>query len=151
MSDQPIRSFEVAPVPKTGFIGRLFGRVPPETAFVEVRNILATTTFEQVRDSDIAGVLAKAKLLCRDVTKELAGIFEHAALLLSADRELSDRDRRGLATLQRAFELTDDEAANAMESAVGQIFERTMREALSDGTFTEKRRLASKRPQKLSA
>jgi hypothetical protein len=27
-------------------IGRLFGRVPRETAFVEVRNILATTPFE---------------------------------------------------------------------------------------------------------
>ncbi|OFW28584.1 MAG: hypothetical protein A3H97_05075 [Acidobacteria bacterium RIFCSPLOWO2_02_FULL_65_29] len=137
MSDQPIRGFEVALAPKAGILGRLFGRVPRETAFVEVRNILAATPFEQVRESDIAGALAKAKLLCRDATKELAGIFEHAALLVTVDRELSDGDRRGLFALQRAFELTDAEAASAIESAVGQIFERTMREALSDGTFTE--------------
>lgn len=69
--------------------------------------------------------------------KELTGIFEHAALLVTADRELSDGDRVGLAVLQRAFELTEAEAASAIESAVGQIFERTMREALADGTFTE--------------
>jgi hypothetical protein len=137
MSDQPIRSFEVAPAPKAGLIGRLFGRVPREAAFVEVRNILATTPFEQVRESDIATALAKAKVLCRDVTKELAAIFEHAALLLTVDRELSESDRRGLAAIQRAFELTDSEAASAIESAVGQVFERTMRHALSAGTFTE--------------
>src|SRR5688500_1345418 len=102
MSDQPIRGFEVSPTPKAGMIGRLFGRVPRETAFIEVRNILATIPFEQVRKSDIAGALAKAKLLCRDATKELAGIFEHAALLVTVDSELSDADRRGLAALQRA-------------------------------------------------
>ena len=137
MSDQPIRHFEVALTPKVGMIGRLFGRVPREAAFVEVRNILATTPFEQVRESEIAGALAKAKLLCRDATKELAAIFEHAALLVTVDLELSDGDRRGLAAIQRAFELTDAEAVSAIESAVGQIFERTMREALSDGKFTE--------------
>lgn len=137
MSDRPIRHFEVKSAPKAGIIGRLFGRVPRETAFVEVRNILATTPFEEVRESDIAGALAKAKLLCREATKELTVIFEHAALLAAADRELSDSDRRGLRALQRAFELTNAEAASAVESAVGQIFERTMREALSDGTFTE--------------
>jgi hypothetical protein len=121
-------------------IARLFGRVPREVAFVEVRNILATTPLEQVRGSDIAGALAKAKLHCRDATKELTGIFEHAALLVTLDRELSDADRRGLAAIQRAFELTDAEAASAIESAVGQVFERTMREALSDGRFTEQER-----------
>jgi len=137
MSDQPIQGFEVAPVAKAGLIGRLLRRVPRAAAFVEVRNILATTPLEQVRGSDIAGALAKAKLLCRHATRELTGIFEHAALLVAMDRELSDGDRRGLAALQQAFELTDAEAASAIESAVGQIFERTMREALSDGTFTE--------------
>jgi hypothetical protein len=142
MSDQPIRHFEVRAAPKAGLIGRLFGRVPREAAFVEVRNILATTPFEEVRERDIAGALAKAKLLCREATKELKVIFEHAALLSAADRELSDSDRRGLAALQRAFELTDAEAASAVESAVGQIFERTMREALSDGTFTEQEKVS---------
>lgn len=134
---EPIRPFQVAPVPKVGMIGRLLGRVPRETAFVEVRNILATSPFEQVRESDIAGALAKAKLLCRGATTELAAIFEQAALLLAVDRELSDADRRGLAAIQRAFELTDAEAASALESAVAQIFERTMRRALADRTFTE--------------
>jgi hypothetical protein len=137
MSDEPIRRFEVASPPKAGLIGRLFGRVSRESAFVEVRNILAATPFEQLRESEIAGALAKAKLSCRDANKELLGIFEHAVLLLTMDRELSDDDRRGLVALQRAFELTDDEAARARESAVGQSFERVMREALSDGTFTE--------------
>jgi hypothetical protein len=79
MSDKPIRHFEVKSAPKAGIIGRLFGRVPRETAFVEVRNILATTPFEEVRESDIAGALAKARLLCREATKELTGIFERAA------------------------------------------------------------------------
>lgn len=138
MPDQPIRNFEALPVPKPGLMSRLFGRMPREAAFVEIRNILATTPFEQVRESDIAAVLAKAKLLCRDVTKELTGIFEQAALLATVDRELSDADKRGLGALQRAFELTEAEAAAAIESAVGQIFEQAMREALADGTFTER-------------
>ena len=136
LPDQPIRKFEVLPLPKPGIMARLFGRMPREAAFLEIRNILATTPFEQVREGDIAGVLAKAKLVCRDTTKELAGIFEQAALLATMDRELTDSDRRGLATLQRAFELTEAEAAAAIESAIGQIFEQAMREALSDGRFS---------------
>jgi hypothetical protein len=139
MSDKPIRPFQVEQAPKAGLIGQLLGRVPRATAFVHIRNILATTPFEQVRQSDIVEVLARAKLRCRDVTKELSLIFEQAALLSAEDRELSETDRRGLVALQRAFELTDAEADAAIESAVGQIFERTLREALTDGTFTEQR------------
>lgn len=73
MTEQPIRGFEVAPTPKAGIIERLFGRVPRQAAFVEVRNILATTPFEQVRESDLTGALAKAKVRCRDATKNLPG------------------------------------------------------------------------------
>ena len=36
MADQPIRSFEVTPVPRVGFFGRLFGREPRAAAFVEL-------------------------------------------------------------------------------------------------------------------
>jgi AraC-like DNA-binding protein len=71
---------------------------------------------------------------------ELTRLFEHAVLVGAMDRELSADDRRGLGALQRAFELTEAEAATAIESAVGQIFERAMREALADGTFTEQER-----------
>lgn len=131
------------PVPTAGLVGRLLGRVPREAAFVEIRNILASKPFVEVRESEIADALAKATLLCRDATSELSAIFEQAALLTVVDREVSDADRRGLAALQRAFELTDEEAAAAIECAVSQAFERTMREALADGVFTpeEKKKL----------
>ncbi len=137
MPDDRFGRFEVKSPPKAGIIGRLLGRVPREAAFVEIRNILATTTLEQVQSADVSSALAKAKLGCRDVTKELLLIFEHAALLAVEDRALSEIDRRGLRSLQHAFELTDAEAASGMESAVGQVFERALREALSDAEFTE--------------
>jgi hypothetical protein len=100
MSDQPIRSFQVCARTKGRHDRASVRPSAARTAFVEVRNILATTPFEQVRDSDIGGALAKAKLLCRDATKELTEIFEQAALLATVDREVSDGDRRGLAALQ---------------------------------------------------
>lgn len=137
MSYRALSGFRIATVPKVGIIWRLIGRVPREVALVEVRNILATTPIEQVRGSDIAAALAKAKMHCRDATEELIAIFEHAAVLATMDIEFSDVDRRRLTSLQRAFELTDAEADRAIESAVGQIFEQTMREALADGTFTK--------------
>lgn len=140
MSDEPIRNFEVEAVPKVGMMSRLFGRVPREAAFVKIRNILATTPLAEIRKSDIEEALASAKLQYYDATKELTVIFEHAALLAVADRELSDIDRQGLATLQQAFELADYEASAAIESAVGQIFERVLRETLADGTFSEQKK-----------
>ena len=137
MSDKPIRPFEVESASKARLIGRLLGRAPRAAAFIEIRNILAKTPLENVRQSDIADALAKSKLRCQDVTKELSLIFEQAALLAAQDRVLSDADRRGLATLQRAFELTEAEAGSALENAVGQIFEQSLREALADGSFTD--------------
>ena len=137
MADQPIRSFQVTPVPRAGFFGWLFGRVPRAAAFVELRNLLATTPCAQVRASDVTAALARVKLDCRQAVPELSGIFEHAVLLAALDHSLTEADRHGLQNLQRAFELTDAEAAAAIESAVGLIYERTMREALLDGIFTE--------------
>ena len=54
MTDDLISPFEVEPIPKSGPVGRLFRRVPRQAAFVAVRNILATTPFESVRESDVA-------------------------------------------------------------------------------------------------
>jgi tellurite resistance protein len=109
--------------------------VPKAAAVVEIRNILATTAFDQVRESDIADVLAKAKLLPRDATPELSAIFEDAALLLTVDRELSDADRHSLDVLKRAFELTDAEANAAVERAVSTVYERALSKAIA-GEFT---------------
>ena len=140
MADEPIWSFEVLPVPRAGFIGRLFSWVPRAAAFVEVRNLLATTPYEQVRASDVTAALARVKLDCRRAVAELAVIFEHAVLLAALDRSLTEADRRGLLVLQHAFQLTDAEAATAIESAVGMIYERALREALLDNTFTDAER-----------
>jgi len=137
MSDEPIRPFKVETPPKAGLINRLLGRVPREVAFVEIRNILARTPLEKVREGDISAALARANVAPRKATGELRLIFEHAALLASDDEALSETDQQGLSALRRAFQLTDAEANSAIESAVGQIFERTMREALSDGKFTK--------------
>ena len=140
MADQPIRSFQVTPVPRAGFFGRLFGWVPRAAAFVEVRNLLATTPCAQVRASDVTAALTRVKLDCRQAVPELSGIFEHAVLLAALDHSLTEADRHGLQNLQRAFELTDAEAAAAIESAVGMIYERALREALLDNIFTDAER-----------
>jgi len=135
MADALIRAFQIAVVPRAGFLDKLRGRVPKAAAVVEIRNILATTAFDQVRESDIADVLAKTKLLPRDATPELSAIFEDAALALSVDRELSDADRHALDVLKRAFELTDAEADAAVERAVSTVYERALSEAIA-GEFT---------------
>lgn len=128
--------FVVAPLPKGNLFQRALGKRPREHAFVHVQNILATTPLHEVAESEIATALAGAQLLPRDATQELLPIFERAVTWLAADKELSVADRAGLAALQRAFELTDAEAAIAVEAVVGQVFEVAMRRALSDGTFT---------------
>ena len=131
-----LTAFQVAEIPRGGFVSRLLGGVSKEAVFVQIRNLLATTPFERVRESDVATILASGKLLPRQVATDLIGIFEQAVHILAADHELTGSDRHGLAGLQRAFELTDAEAAVAIEQAVGAIYERALREALADGEFT---------------
>ena len=142
MADDDPVGFTVSEPPKAGLFGRMLGRVPKEAAFVEIRNILATTPFDQVRPNDVASVLAKSKLTPRDVVAELQSVFEHAVLILAADRELGSSDRRTLSVLQRVFELTDEEAGAAIERAIGSVFQKAMREALADGKFTPAERQA---------
>lgn len=125
------------PVPRAGFFGRLFGWVPRAAAFVELRNLLATTPCADVQASDVTAALARVRLDCRSAVKELTAIFEQAVLLAALDHNLTEADRHGLQNVQRAFQLTDAEAAAAVESAVGLIYERSMREGLLDSIFTE--------------
>jgi len=135
MADDLSRAFQIAVVPKAGLLDKLRGRVPRAAAFVEIRNILATTAFDQVREIDITDFLVKTKLLPRDATPELSAIFEDAALALTGDREVSDADRHALDVLKRAFELTDPEADAAVERAVSTVYERDLRQAMA-GPFT---------------
>lgn len=44
MADQPIRSFEVTPLPRAGFFGPLFGRVPHAAVFVELLPLASCIT-----------------------------------------------------------------------------------------------------------
>jgi len=114
--------------------------LPREAAFVEIRNVLASKPFDQVQRDEVTAILARSRLVQRDVVQPLQVIFEHAVLTLAADRELSSADRRALAALQSAFDLTDAEATEATERAVGAVFKKVMREALADGTFTPSER-----------
>ena len=137
MAEDDLRpGFTVSDTKKAGLLDRVLGRAPKEAAFVEIRNILAATPFDQVRPGEVAAVLAKSKLTPRDAVEELQGIFEQAAVTLAFDRELGSSDRRTLSFLQRAFQLTDDEAQAATQRAVAAVFLNTMREALADGSFT---------------
>jgi hypothetical protein len=137
MAEDDLRpGFTVSETKKAGLVDRMLGRVPKEAAFIEIRNLLATTSFDQVRPGDVEAALAKSKLTPREAVNELQGIFEQAALTLAFDRELGSSDRRTLSFLQRAFQLTDDEARVATERAVAAVFRKVMREALADGVFT---------------
>jgi hypothetical protein len=137
MAEDELRpGFTVAETKKAGLFDRVLGRAPRDAAFIEIRNILAGTSFDQVRPAEVAAVLAKSKLTPRDAVEELQGIFEQAAVTLAFDRELGSNDRRTLSFLQRAFQLTDDEAQAATLRAVSAVFLKTMRDALADGSFT---------------
>lgn len=69
------QEFELTDVPSAGLLRRLSGRVPREHVFVELRNLLATTSFHDVRESDVASILAKGRLLPREVNDQLTAIY----------------------------------------------------------------------------
>jgi tellurite resistance protein len=142
MADEMSRAFQRTAIPQPGFLDRLRGRVPRAAVVVEIRNILATTKFDEIRESDVADVLAKAKLLPRDALAELSAIFEDAALALTTDREMSDADSHALDVLKRAFELSDADAQGAIERAVSTVYERALHTAMAgDFTADDKARL----------
>jgi hypothetical protein len=60
MADDDPPGFTVSALPKAGFLGRLVGRVSREAVFIEIRNLLATTSFDQVRPTDVSAALANA-------------------------------------------------------------------------------------------
>lgn len=136
----PPRPFDLSDVPKAGLLQRLSGRRPKEHVFIELRNLLATTPFPDVRDSDVASILATGRLLPREVNEELIGIYSQAVHLRAFDGTLDDDDRRGLLALKVAFELTDGEADAALERAISDVYEYVMSDALADDRFTDAER-----------
>lgn len=116
------QEFELADVPSAGLLRRLSGRLPREHVFVELRNLLATTPFHEVRESDVASILAKGRLLPLEVSEELTAFYEQAAHLKAFDGTLDDVDRRVLQAMKLAFELTDAEADAALERAVSDVW-----------------------------
>jgi hypothetical protein len=103
---------------------------------VEIRNLLATEAFNEVSVGEVNGILSRAKLEAREVVPELTAIYQHAALILAADRDLTAADRAALDNLQHAFQLTDSEASAARADATSDIFKRTIFEAVADGQWS---------------
>jgi hypothetical protein len=129
--------FEFREVPRTGFFGRIFGKVPRETAFIEIRNLLATKRLGDITPEDVESILAKAKVQPANAHDDLVGVYEQAALNLSADLELSSDDSQQLSRLECAFRLTSTAAKQARERAAAATFLQAMREALVDNSFTD--------------
>src|SRR4029450_9667501 len=138
MTDE-IKRFEVALPPRAGLFKRLTGRISREAAFVEIRNELAPGPSDDkggitpISVGDVNGILSRGKLGGREVVPELTAIYQHAALILAADRALTAADRAALDNLQHAFQLTDAEASAARADATAEIFTRMIREAVADG------------------
>jgi hypothetical protein len=136
-ADDPIRNFSVTPVPKATLLQRMTGKIDRDVAMAIIRNILATTPYRQVSSVQVNDVLRKARISAQDASQHLIGVFEHAALWLCSDKELTAGDRDDLAALQRAFTLTDAQAAEALERAAGQMITRTVRELVADNQFSK--------------
>ena len=93
-------AFTVADLPPVGFLNRLRGRLPREVVFVKIRNLLATTPFEQITRPDIVDALASGRLELPEVSDELDGLFEQAVHIATADGTVTETERRGLTALQ---------------------------------------------------
>jgi hypothetical protein len=132
-----MQSFQIADVPRAGLLGRLFGRVPREAAFVQIRNLLATVPFNEVRSDDVSTILASAKLTTADVVPELQGLYEQAIHSLCADHDLSAEDAATLAVLAKAFDLPAVAVAEARDRAIAAVYETAVREALVDHVFSQ--------------
>jgi tellurite resistance protein len=126
-------SFTVQVLPKASFVGRLFGRVPREAAFVEIRNELAVTPWHDVRESDIASVLARHKVTSADVVDDLMTIYREAVTYAAADGALTDMERAGLARLRAAFDLTREHTDAVLEDVARQRYRELLVDALGDG------------------
>ena len=87
-----------------------------------------------MRNGEVKGILSRAMLEAGEVAPELTATYQHAALILAADRDLTAADRAGLDNLQHAFQLKDHEATAARAAA--DIFTRSIREAVADGRWS---------------
>ena len=132
--------FTIEALPRGGIFARWVGRAPREAAFVEIRNLLATTAWHDVSPADVALLLAKYKLLPADAERELTDIYDIAARHVASDGTASDVEKAGLARLQEAFEFSNARVKAVFNDAARSLYRETLVEALSDGHVTDRER-----------
>lgn len=139
--------FYPIPLVRQSFFARLFGRLAPENAFIEVNNTLAEA--ERPAFADATKILAVHRkygsaTFSWFITKSERLYSEYLRSLFSFSKpELSKEDRDDLQVIRMAFLLPDD-CVNRINLDVGRtIYRAFLSRALSDGMLTdeEKREL----------
>jgi tellurite resistance protein len=136
------RRFDVVPLSERGVLSRLFKRLPRANAFIELRNMFAGTPWHEVRESDVATVLARYKLTSHDAKRELSAIYRDAVTFVAQDHAISATERAGLNRMKACFDLAEPDALSIWQEVARDLYRETLVGALSDGKITAREREA---------
>lgn len=77
--------FQIQAVPESGMLDRLRGRQSKQAVVVQIRNLLASTPFEEISPDDVSAILNDGRLDFSDIQNELVGMFEEAIQFVASD------------------------------------------------------------------
>lgn len=127
-----MNGFTTAPLKTQSLLQRLARRRPPENAFVEIQNLLATTAFADLAASQIINILSEYEVPREEAMPTLTGLYEQALRYDVRDGSLSPEERAGLKQLRYVLDLDDAAANQAEESVLRSTYRDALQKALID-------------------
>lgn len=130
--------FPIKELKKPNIFQRLFKQQPRENALIEVNNLLASKSIQDITPEDMSSISERYKLNLHQVF--LANFLEmYAAQLKYAlvDEKLTEEELNELRALKELFGLSQSQVASIHEQLAGDVYRRQMTSAVSDGVITE--------------
>jgi hypothetical protein len=132
--------FSVKPLVEPGFFRRLFRRPNPENGYIELENLLATTSWSSLHEGTISAVLQRHGV--RHLNRKRAqDLFTTALTVFTADDEISDSEAADLQQLRNLLGITSEEARSAEEEITLPRYQRAIYDVLRDEHLSDEEKV----------
>jgi hypothetical protein len=129
--------FEVKTLTRPGLLRRMIGSKLRENAFVEIENLLASKSLENLAAAEIINILSDYGIPRDEAMPTLAKLYEKAIWHSLRDATLSDVERKDLTELRYVLDLEETVAAEVQSTVLRWTFREQLKKALDDEELSE--------------
>jgi hypothetical protein len=130
--------YQILPLRKESFFQRLFKQQPKENALIELNNLLAVKSVNEISFDEVNSISLKYKInLVKEFPENLLELYAASLKHFLKDKKISNDDIEKLRILKQILALNDFQIESIHNQLTSEIYEKSYKDAVADGRLSD--------------